>query len=201
MCNGRGGGRRPSGGGGGAAAAGLFAPPSADEEDLGLSQDDDAHALHLILEDDVEFAGDFAERWADLGRRLKADYSWDLVHLGVLDDRNLYDDSPVEGVPGARRFSAAQRSFGAGAFAYVIRPRTARWRARRAPRSLARPSRRRPSRRGESSLQSRAWAWRRCAARCRRLRCARVCVTTAACRLMGESGVAANARTGGALPR
>ena len=92
-----------------------------------ISEDDDAHALHLILEDDVEFAGDFAERWAELGRRLKADYSWDLVHLGVLDDRNLYDDSPVEGVPGARRFSAAQRSFGAGAFAYVIRPRTARW--------------------------------------------------------------------------
>ena len=49
------------------------------------------------------------------------------MHLGVLDDRNLYDDAPVEGVPGARRFSAAQRSFGAGAFAYVIRPRTARW--------------------------------------------------------------------------
>ena len=92
-----------------------------------ISEDDDAHALHLILEDDVEFAGDFAERWAELGRRLKADYSWDLVHLGVLDDRNLYDDAPVEGVPGARRFSAAQRSFGAGAFAYVIRPRTARW--------------------------------------------------------------------------
>ena len=92
-----------------------------------ISEDDDAHALHLILEDDVEFAGDFAERWADLGRRLKADYSWDLVHLGVLDDRNLYDDAPGEGGPGARRCSAAQRSFGAGAVAYGIRPRTARW--------------------------------------------------------------------------
>lgn len=92
-----------------------------------IAEDPDRHSMHLILEDDVEFAVDFEARWAVLGARLKADYSWDLVHLGVLDDRNLYDDYPVEGMNGVRRFSAAQRSFGAGAFAYLIRPRTAKW--------------------------------------------------------------------------
>ena len=46
--------------------------------------------------------------------------SWDLVHLGVLDGRNL-GDSPVEGVPGARRFSAAQRNSAPAPLRTVIR--------------------------------------------------------------------------------
>ena len=48
------------------------------------------------------------------------------MHLGVLDDRDLYDDYPVSDLPGVKRFSARHRSYGAGAFSYVLRPRTAR---------------------------------------------------------------------------
>ncbi|KAH8069922.1 procollagen galactosyltransferase [Aureococcus anophagefferens] len=65
--------------------------------------------------------------WASLAPHLAADYSWDLLHLGVLDDRDLYDDAPLAEYGGVKRFSARQRSYGAGAFAYVLRPRTARW--------------------------------------------------------------------------
>ena len=92
------------------------------------------HSLHLILEDDVEFDPDFFARWAALAPRLAADYSWDLVHLGVLDDRDLYDDAPLADYEGVKRFSGRQRSYGAGAFAYVLRPRTARWLLARAER-------------------------------------------------------------------
>ncbi|KAH8060689.1 procollagen galactosyltransferase [Aureococcus anophagefferens] len=87
----------------------------------------DDHAMHLVLEDDAVFVDDFSAQWASLAPHLAADYSWDLVHLGVLDDRDLYDDAPLAEYGGVKRFSARQRSYGAGAFAYVLRPRTARW--------------------------------------------------------------------------
>ena len=87
----------------------------------------DDHAMHLVLEDDAVFVDDFAAKWASLAPHLAADYSWDLLHLGVLDDRDLYDDAPLAEYDGVKRFSARQRSYGAGAFAYVLRPRTARW--------------------------------------------------------------------------
>ncbi|KAH8082960.1 procollagen galactosyltransferase [Aureococcus anophagefferens] len=53
----------------------------------------DDHAMHLVLEDDAVFVDDFAAKWASLAPHLAADYSWNLLHLGVLDDRDLYDDA------------------------------------------------------------------------------------------------------------
>lgn len=79
--------------------------------------------IHLVLEDDVTFAEDFAAQWVPLLERLRRDRTWDLVQLGVLDDRDLYGDSVV--LPGLKRFSSRPRTFGAGAFAYLVRPRTA----------------------------------------------------------------------------
>jgi len=86
--------------------------------------EDAPQSIHLVLEDDVQFVDDFAERWRRLASRLVGDYTWGVLQLGVLDDRDLYGDEVV--YDSAKRFSGRQRSFGAGAFAYALRPRTAR---------------------------------------------------------------------------
>lgn len=92
-----------------------------------IAGDGNDHAIHLVLEDDVVFESDFARGWAALAADLVGDYTWDLVQLGVLDDRDLYGDTPLAEYAGVARFSGRQRSYGAGAFAYALRPRTARW--------------------------------------------------------------------------
>lgn len=81
--------------------------------------------IHLVLEDDVTFGENFVARWVPLLESLRRDRTWDLVQLGVLDDRDLYGDAVV--LPGLKRFSSRPRTFGAGAFAYLLRPRTARF--------------------------------------------------------------------------
>lgn len=88
------------------------------------SHGDDENSIHLVLEDDVHFSSDFAQRWPRALRELGQDNTWDLVHLGVLDDRDLYGDWQIS--QHFKRFSDRPRVFGAGAFAYLLRPRSAR---------------------------------------------------------------------------
>ena len=92
--------------------------------------------MYLVLEDDVILAPAFAARWAALRDRLEADDRWDIVWLGVLDDRDLYGDVAVDapgggawpggGPSGLVRLRTAARSFGGGLFAYALRSRAAR---------------------------------------------------------------------------
>ena len=92
-------------------------------------ENEDPYSIHLILEDDVVFDPLFLTKWNDLSRDLVQDLSWDLVHLGTLDDRDLYQDERViydDRLAPYRRFSGVPRTFGAGAFAYLLRSRTAR---------------------------------------------------------------------------
>ena len=110
-----------------AAVDGADAAVSADAAELSSM-----HSSYLILEDDVTFVADFAARWRPLVARLADDHSWSVVWLGLLDDRDLYGDAPLSDAavfpgPGVAELGSAARTFGGGAFAYVIRRRTAVW--------------------------------------------------------------------------
>jgi len=60
---------------------------------------------------------------------LNQDFTWDIVQFGVLDDRDLYNDERIvleNSILPLIKFSASKRTFGAGAFAYLLRKRAAR---------------------------------------------------------------------------
>lgn len=82
---------------------------------------------YLILEDDVSFEETFMDRWAMLwSSALEKDYTWRALWLGLLDaDMDLYGDMDIHGGIGIRNFNDVTRTFGAGAFAYVIRKKGA----------------------------------------------------------------------------
>lgn len=90
-------------------------------ERVAANEDD---SIHLVLEDDVVFAPDFMHTWPAALAELRRDEAWHLAYLGALDDRDLYGDYRISDY--FSRFSDRPRVFGAGAFAYAIRPRTAR---------------------------------------------------------------------------
>ncbi|KAK7240111.1 procollagen galactosyltransferase [Aureococcus anophagefferens] len=86
----------------------------------------DDHAMHLVLEDDAVFVDDFAAKWASLAPHLAADYPG-ISSISASSTTGTSTTTPLAEYGGVKRFSARQRSYGAGAFAYVLRPRTARW--------------------------------------------------------------------------
>jgi GR25 family glycosyltransferase involved in LPS biosynthesis len=55
----------------------------------------DIYKPYLILEDDAVLSSDFADRFAETMAVASKDFSWDVIFLGVLDDRDLYGDSPA----------------------------------------------------------------------------------------------------------
>lgn len=82
----------------------------------------------LVLEDDVEFASNFVNRWTRLLSDLES-LEWDLMYLGWTDDRPIYDDVRLmgpNGATGVKTLSHQPRSVGGGTFAYAIRPSAAR---------------------------------------------------------------------------
>jgi len=118
-----------------------------EREDLLGGPTVDLYAPFLILEDDVELSADFAARFEATMRMANAHYGWDIIFLGVLDDRDMYGDAPAAWscIPGNMPasppapspasgglkcllydLSSAGRSFGSGLFGYVLRPRAAR---------------------------------------------------------------------------
>lgn len=105
------------------------------EEGRGLSKGEglvgEQSQMYLVLEDDVEFVGDFwnDERlWPELVERLRNNNQWDVCFLGTLDERDMYGDTTVFKVGGwdVQRMSTEGRAHGAGAFAVLLRPRGAR---------------------------------------------------------------------------
>jgi hypothetical protein len=76
--------------------------------------------MFLILEDDVQLEDGFLSRWDSLRVVLEQDPSWRALWLGLFDyTYDIYGDISVW--PGIRQFSGRSRTFGAGAFAYVLR--------------------------------------------------------------------------------
>ena len=55
----------------------------------------DIYQPFLVLEDDAVLSKDFAERFAATMAVADRDFSWDIIFLGVLDDRDLYGDEPA----------------------------------------------------------------------------------------------------------
>jgi GR25 family glycosyltransferase involved in LPS biosynthesis len=86
-----------------------------------LAEEDDAL---MILEDDALFASDFAHRWPRVWKQLSGDSCWDMVFLGSLDHRELYQEAPAGG--DTVRLGCFPRIHGGSATGYVLRKRGAR---------------------------------------------------------------------------
>ena len=104
---------------------------------ISMDADHDPDVCTLILEDDVTFGGDFRQRWTDTHAQLHQDKRWDIVFLGYTDHDDAHDayrDWYVMPELNITYLTPGPRSYGAGLFAYCIRPRAASYLWQRAVR-------------------------------------------------------------------